>query len=232
MSSFLTEEGLNNVRMESPLECSYSFMDGVSNPDDDRISWFEFQDEIRCCRKCTANLDRTSCPILPEGSTNSRFSFVLRNPLSIDSPFIGYMRADSNYGQVFQTYLKVLGIQRSELYITGTMFCSSPDTRVPNKKEQRICGDSYKRTEIGFLKHLRILFLMGDNALRQFVDYDLSLLEGWMNTYYIQSDPKIFLLPVFHVGFYLKNESERMDILRHLALLRYRFVDPIRKGLL
>lgn len=232
MSQIVTIEGLENVRISEPIECDCEILNH-ENPKCEKTdwTWLDIQDNISNCKRCSAHLDRPSMPLLPEGNHESRFVFVLRNPLSIDTPLSGYMRSDSNYGQVFQLYLKALGIQRAEAYVTGTIFCPIPDSRFPMSEERSIC-QCFKEIEFGFLRNVRIIFLMGEDAIKQFVDERLSIRSDWSNLFYCSTTPKTYLVPILHVGFYLNNENEQMGILKHLTILRHRFVDPIRKGLL
>jgi uracil-DNA glycosylase family 4 len=233
----ITEEGLLNVRTAAPLECGYEFINNPKFPEmNEGVSRNVDVDLLRkrmsLCDLCPASRDRLAGPILPEGNLDSKFAVVLRNPLSIDTPYTGYMRGDSNYAQVFHLYLKVLGIPRSELYITGALLCSVPDERVPTFEENRGCGGLYKEYEINLLKKVRVIFLMGEDALKQFVDPRLTIKTNWSDNYFIPKTPATYLLPILHVGTYLNNPDQQKNILKHLLTLRKRFVDPVKKGLL
>jgi len=219
----LTEEGLSNVRTADPLVCTYGFLDF-------KCSIKEDIENIEGCGICSACLDRLCSPLCPEGRFDSKFAMVFRNPLSVDTPYTGYMRADCDFGQVFQLYLKILGIAKTELYMTGALFCPVPDDRIPTIEENRLCGCVYKEKEISRLNNVRIIFLMGEDALKQFIDPKLNIRDHWSDTYYIASDPSVYLLPIFHVGTYLNNVEEQRNILKHLLILRKRFVEPVKRG--
>ena len=223
---YITEERLLNVAVLPPVPCTVEFDEAGGIYEEP--SSIHFRNHIRNCSACNARLDRVSNPIPPEGDPESLFVIVGRNPSSVDTVNSGIFRKDSNYGKIFELYLERLGLSRGEVYLTNSLFCPLPQNRDPHPLERIVCS-LHKKVEFGFVRKARIVLLMGDDALKQFVDPSLDIRSNWDRYFAIGSR---FLIPIMHVGFFLKNPHEQNNIIRHLEVIKHRFIAPVKKGIL
>lgn len=223
---YVTEDRLHNIATLPPIQCTLEFENTGALYH--KKSHVDFRQNLSGCGGCNVQSVRTSKPVLPEGDPESVFVVVGRNPSSVDTPESGTFRKDSNYGNIFDLYLSRLGLSRSEIYLTNSLFCPLPQKRDPRPLERLICG-LHKTVEFGFVKRARVILLLGDDALKQFIDPLLDIRSSW-DKYFATGSR--FLIPLMHVGFFIRNPHEQPNILRHLEIIKNRFITPIKKGIL
>lgn len=112
--------------------------------------------EVLSCILC--DLSKTRKKAVPgEGMSHSKIMFIGEAPGSAEDnlgmPFVG------TAGRILDKYLKIAGINRSNVYITNIVKCRPPKNRVPSIEEQNTCS-SYLSRQINIINP-RIICLLG-----------------------------------------------------------------------
>ncbi len=104
--------------------------------------------EILNCTKCPLYTSRTKA-VPGEGSLNAKLMFVGEAPGRNEDlegrPFVG------SAGKLLDSLLTLIGIERSQVYITNVVKCRPPDNREPLDDEVKACNP-YLRKQISMIR--------------------------------------------------------------------------------
>ncbi|BAA30579.1 197aa long hypothetical protein [Pyrococcus horikoshii OT3] len=108
----------------------------------------KLEEKIRKCKKCPLWEVRTN-PVPGDGSYDTKIMFVGEAPGywedQMGLPFVG------KAGKVLDELLKLIGLKRSEVYITNIVKCRPPNNRDPTEEEIKACAP-YLDAQIDIIK--------------------------------------------------------------------------------
>lgn len=100
------------------------------------LNWNDLEKTCAECKNCPLYAGRTN-PVFGVGDRNARLMFVGEGPGeredALGEPFVG--RA----GQLLDSMLASIGLERSEVYIANIVKCRPPQNRDPLAEEQNAC---------------------------------------------------------------------------------------------
>ncbi|ADI32234.1 type-4 uracil-DNA glycosylase [Staphylothermus hellenicus] len=118
-------------------------------------------EEIKKCRKCTLYLSRKNA-VPGEGPCNADVMFVGEAPGSKEDetgrPFVGAA------GKLLMQLLELIGLKRSDVYITNVVKCRPPNNRDPTPEEIEACSP-YLIRQIKIIKP-KIIVALGRHSAR------------------------------------------------------------------
>jgi DNA polymerase len=121
----------------------------------------KLEKRIKECRRC--RLWRIRVNAVPgEGPSNAKIMFLGQNPGRNEDaqgkPFVGMS------GKFFEKLLSQIGLERSEVFITGVVKCRTPKNRPPVKDEVEACKPFFLE-QIEIIKP-RLIVALGNVALK------------------------------------------------------------------
>lgn len=166
------------------------------------------------CMQCPlGKLGRTNI-VFGEGDPNAQLVFIGEGPGRdedrLGRPFVG------RSGQLLTRVLKdILGMERSDVFITNIVKCRPPENRKPTPQESKIC------TQLLLFKQLKIIrptviCSLGATALEGLLQKEvkISLLRGKPLTIF----DSIVLIPTYHPAYILRNPRELKTFIADLLL--------------
>jgi len=164
------------------------------------------------CHSCP-RAGKAGLPVPPMGPIDARYMVTGacpgRQEVEDGLPF----NPKAPGGNYLTNYLKVLGWDRTNTYITNCCFCLDyyPNTvkdRLPTEDESRICS-AWKIYEFKFQNKVRFNILLGKNAVQQAFGRSFpspSISEGYVVPAMIE-DRIVYNLIVHHPGYLLRRPS-------------------------
>lgn len=190
---------------------------------------FRYPDVAKLCALCSRVNERQMF-VPPSGNPLSTPVWVGRDPGSqeeIDGiPF----HPKTFHGKILNRCLASFGWDRSDVYITNSLFCRGTNSRVPEARELLTCS-WWKQTEIDW--HNRIIFPMGKDAAWLFLGdlygYDLS---RTLVFYFMSLNS--FVIPLHHPGYLMRKPNrelqDQIDYLTDLSPQVCRFYKHLKSG--
>lgn len=163
----------------------------------------QLRSRILDCEACSARKEcRSPTPFFPR-ETRSEVMMIGRNPgINEDIkgiPFVG------RGGQVFEGWLRGLGIARDQIWLTNLLKCYTTKDRPPKKVEINTCWDLHLRRELQFCKPSFVVAL-GSEAFTATTGHDkLSLRHGML--YDRRSEIGAWVIGVIHPGSAMRSSS-------------------------
>ena len=195
---------------------------------------FEVFSSINKCNSCSVAANRTTeIPFPPEyyGDINKiKFALIHQSPMVEDTLDSGVFNENEEYGRFFIQFLKLLGLEREELYISSSLLCA--DGRTNPKSTDYFNCIKHKYDEFQLLNGLRCVFIMGDVALKQLLDVSFSINQYNKKVFIIDKEDPIFLIPINHVMQYMIKDDNawRKEVLARLEEIKHQYVIPIKEG--
>lgn len=178
-------------------------------------NWEELTKSIQGCRKCKLCNWRKNI-VFGQGDINADIMFIGEGPGAEEDeqgiPFVG--RA----GQLLNTALKALGIQRENVYIANIVKCRPPQNRNPELDEMQACLD-YLRNQVILVKP-KIIVLLGKVALNNILGsrYNISKARGiWVEK------KGIIYMPTYHPAALLRDNSKKIDFWKDLKAVKQKY---------
>lgn len=172
------------------------------------------------CSTCSRNLE-TGKSVYSEGSESSPYIFIGREPGELEvennQPFF----PGAPGGRLFMEYLTQLGLKRSEVYITNTLFCRGVSNRPPTPEETLKCLPYHSNEFLRFASKTLFVFPLGNNAI--------TLVTGMASSaFYLQGECFLasnkgvhyFIFPLLHPGSILRKGSEKKKLFSILQEIR------------
>lgn len=122
---------------------------------------FKLAEGIRKCTSCPLWNGRT-LTVPGEGPITSKIMIVGEAPGTEEDrqglPFVG------KSGKILDEMMKIAGISRKDVFITGAVKCHPPKNRSPSKKELNICRELWLDNQIDIIKP-KLIIILGKSAL-------------------------------------------------------------------
>ena len=169
----------------------------------------ELRDECYSCTKCPLHKgdQRVKSPhVFGRGNINATIMVVGQNPGYNETvkkkPFIGPA------GINFDRFLKEIGLERRQVYITNTVKCYTTGNRAPQPHEVSSCKSILKR-EVELIKP-KVIVALGNYALRYFTGkMGMSQVHGQL----IRSEEfDVDVFPMYHPSPMNMNKSKIVNL--------------------
>lgn len=152
-----------NKRTEENI---YEFINEHIN-DYDRLSLRHKSDIIgrliKGCKNCRVRYETGLAPVPSLVNPNSLAVFVGRSPSRIEATTGELFPAKSSIGNIFDSYLNVLGLSREDISILNMVNCHTKGNAPPQRDCINRCK-AFKYFEFEAIASYRILFLLGNDA--------------------------------------------------------------------
>lgn len=167
---------------------------------EDRIIQLKtIQEQVQGCVSCTLHLKRTQT-VFGEGNPLASVVFVGEAPGATEDetgrPFVG--RA----GKLLDNMIKVIGLERKDVYIANVCKCRPPENRKPKPEEMKICSE-FLRGQLRIIKP-KVIVALGNTALGGLTGNDGGIVKRcgeW------EEFGDIKLMPCYHPSALLRNPS-------------------------
>lgn len=169
---------------------------------------------IRGCKNCSLHYETPFSPIPSIINENCTAVFVGRNPNRTEAQENKLYPEGTNVGNLFEKYLSLLGLSKSEVSVINMANCYAKNNRPPEqeiinkciafkKMEMDLIGDSYV-----------VVFLMGNDACRwAFGLNSPGVLSVLGDVYYTQIKGRnVAFIPVLHPSHLLIDPSYKNDV--------------------
>ena len=132
--------------------------------------WEELRQQCLACRACALAECRTNV-VFGDGNPQSEILLIGEAPGANEDeqgkPFVG--RA----GKLLDDELKMIGLDRSKVYITNTVKCRPPQNRDPLNVEKDACKE-YLRRQVGMM-HPKIIVCLGRISAMELIRPDFRI---------------------------------------------------------
>ena len=169
---------------------------------------------VQSCHLCDLAKGRKHV-VFGEGNPQARLMFVGEGPGTSEDetgrPFVG--RTGELLNKIIQN---VLGLQRSDVYITNIVKCRPAGNRVPNMDEVDACKP-YLLRQIELVKP-EIIVALGSTSYHHLTgEYEtpIAQVRGEILTF---GDAK--LIPTFHPSFLLRNPSAKKEVFHDMLKVK------------
>lgn len=165
------------------------------------LDWNNLEQRIKTCTDCPLHQERTNT-VFGIGSKQAKWLILGEAPGQEEDkqgePFVG--RA----GQLLNSMLFAVGLQRSDIFIANTVKCRPPNNRDPHPTEILSCAPFLTR-QIELLKP-RLILILGRVAVRRLLQKEdaLGKLRGKVHEY--QNIPVVI---TYHPAYLLRSPSEK-----------------------
>ncbi len=145
--------------------------------------------QIRVCPKCDLSQSRTNA-VPGEGPENAEIMFIGEAPGFHEDrqgrPFVGAA------GQYLDELLKLIGMDRTKVYITNVVKCRPPQNRDPRPDEMEACRP-YLDRQIELIQPKVIITISRYAMARWFPDKKISEIHGHPKRF-----GNLVVLPMYH----------------------------------
>ena len=166
-------------------------------------SWQELTESIKTCEGCRLWQTRTNT-VPGEGKPDADIMFIGEGPGRDEDlqgrPFVGAS------GQLLDTMIHALGMERCEVYICNIVKCRPPGNRNPEPDEAEACM-GYLRQQFVLVRP-KIIVLLGKVAVRYVLNdvRPISSLRGqWINR------KQVWFMPTYHPSALLRDPSKKRE---------------------
>jgi len=165
------------------------------------LDWNNLEQRVKICTDCPLHEQRTNT-VFGVGSQKAKWLILGEAPGQEEDkqgePFVG--RA----GQLLNSMLFAIGLQRHDIFIANTVKCRPPNNRDPHPTEILSCAPFLAR-QIELLQP-RLILILGKVAVRRLLQKEdaLGKLRGKIHEY--QSIPVVI---TYHPAYLLRSPSEK-----------------------
>jgi uracil-DNA glycosylase len=135
-------------------------------------------------------------------------------------PFVGAS------GQLLDRMLAAIGLQRTSVYITNTIYWRPPGNRTPTPAEIQACLPFLQR-QIALVQP-RVLLLMGAAAAKAMLNRTEGIMRlrgRWFEYETGDDTPPIPTLATFHPAYLLRSPAQKREAWRDLQTLQNRLIE-------
>lgn len=180
----------------------------------------ELESKINTCIKCELGKTRTNF-VFGVGNPNADIMFIGEAPGGEEDlqgiPFVG--RA----GQLLTKLLKVVGIERKDVYICNILKCRPPNNRKPLPSEIEMCKP-YLIKQIELVQP-KVIVALGATAVEGLLNIKKKMGELRGS---ILSFNKIPVIVTYHPAALLRNPNWEKDFIEDLNILKTKFSNIIK----
>jgi len=171
------------------------------------------QKQAQNCHLCDLSKSRKKV-VFGEGDPHADILIVGEGPGATEDstgkPFVG------RSGELLSKMLEnVLGLKRSDVYISNIVKCRPPNNRVPTPTEAHTC-QPYLLKQIELIKP-KLILTLGATAYHYLTgdDTGITKVRGSLHTY-----QNITLIPTYHPSYLLRNPSAKKEVFEDLLKIK------------
>lgn len=174
------------------------------------LNWDDLEQCVKSCTDCPLHTQRTNT-VFGVGSRQAKWLILGEAPGQEEDqqgePFVG--RA----GQLLNSMLFAIGLQRSDIFIANTVKCRPPNNRDPHPTEILSCAPFLTR-QIELIQP-RLILILGRVAVRRLLQKEdvLGKLRGKVHHY--QNIPVVV---TYHPAYLLRSPTEKAKAWEDLQL--------------
>jgi uracil-DNA glycosylase len=176
--------------------------------------WSELRDRVAVCTRCTLCESRTQT-VFGVGNQGADWLIIGEAPGAEEDrqgePFVG--RA----GQLLNSMLRALGLERTEVYIANILKCRPPGNRDPSAAEAAQCLP-YLNEQIELLRP-KIILVVGRIAAHNLLRTEVSLSRLRQQVHYF-GEARIPVVVTYHPAYLLRDPSEKRKAWEDLKFAR------------
>jgi len=177
-------------------------------------SWNALRAECLTCQKCGLAKTRKHV-VFGDGSETAEVLFIGEGPGANEDeqglPFVG------KAGALLDDMLKMIGLSRSDIFITNSVKCRPPENRDPLNVEKDACMD-YLRRQLALLQP-KIIVCLGRVAAGEIIKPDFKITQE--HGMWFKKDG-IEIMAIYHPAALLRDESRRPETFADLKILQKR----------
>ena len=205
MKSLLKLKHLYNLKLFCDEYC-----DGFDN---EYKELKDIEKMVKNCTLCDLSKTRTNA-VFADGDPNSNIMFIGEAPGRDEDlagkPFVG------KSGQLLTKIIEnVLGLKRSEVYITNIVKCRPPNNRDPEIEEVESCK-GYLINQIKIVNP-KVIVTLGRIAFRYLLDDTTPITKARGKIYNFNG---IKVIPTYHPSFLLRNPSRKQEAFIDFKLIK------------
>ena len=165
------------------------------------------------CHLCELSKSREKV-VFGEGNVNAELMIVGDAPSNSDDS-AGKIFTGRTGDTLTKMIENVLGLKRSDVYITNLLKCRALDSESPSPMDAHTC-QPYLLKEIELVRP-KLILTFGEMAYRYLTGDDSSLIDI-RGTVHEKEDYKV--IPTFHPSYLLRNPSAKQDVFDDLLKLK------------
>lgn len=165
----------------------------------------QFNTLLRGCKSCSVRAGASGV-VLPEYREYSDILFVGRCPGKLEDRFSSPLYPFSPGGKCFARYLSIMELGREEVSISNCIYCYASKGRSFGESEVVECS-KWKLYEYLFLPKVKYIFLMGNDAIRQFMGFSCRSIVSIFGSFFTVSllGREVLVFPIYHPVFVLRS---------------------------
>lgn len=165
------------------------------------------------CHLCDLSKRRTKV-VFGEGNRDADLMFVGGAPSNSDDS-AGKIFTGRSGEMITQMIEKVLGLERSDVYITNVLKCRAVDTQNPSPAHAHTCHP-YLLKQIELIKP-KLIVAFGETAYHYLTgdDSDITQVRGNLHT-----QESYTVIPTYHPNYLLRNPSAKKDVMIDLLKVK------------
>ena len=175
-------------------------------------SWEALENECQKCRECSLCQSRSNV-VFGVGNQNAEIMFIGEGPGANEDqqgiPFVG------KAGQLLDDMLAIIGLARSDIYITNIVKCRPPQNRDPLSAEQDACID-YLYRQMALIRP-KLVICLGRIAAMRLIRENFKITKEH-GTWFAQDGFDI--MAMYHPAALLRDPARRPDAFDDLLSLR------------
>lgn len=176
------------------------------------MDFVQLEQQIKDCTRCGLCATRNNT-VIGKGNRQAKLMFVGEAPGEQEDlqglPFVGAA------GQLLDTYLDAVGIDKEDVYICNILKCRPPHNRDPLPEEEDACME-YLRNQVRLIRP-KIIVCLGRIAAKRLIDADFRITVSHGKWF----DKGTFrMMALYHPSALLRDTSKREDMLRDLLLVK------------
>jgi len=183
-------------------------------------AWTALEEKVKSCTRCGLSASRKSV-VFGQGNKNSRLVLIGEGPgAEEDEQGIAFV---GKAGRLLTQILSSVGIQREDVFIMNIVKCRPPGNRVPSPDEMMACSP-FLEAQLALIRP-EIVVCLGNTPTRWLLrtSEGITALRGrWFQW------RGIFLLPMFHPSYLLRNESRKKGSPKELT---WRDINSVKEKL-
>jgi DNA polymerase len=176
---------------------------GAIPGDDQLLDWSQLRARVTACTRCALSANRTQT-VFGVGDPNAQWLIVGEGPGAEEDrrgePFVG--RA----GQLLNSMLRAIGLQREQVYIANVVKCRPPGNRDPKPDEAASCRP-YLHRQIALIQP-KILLAVGRIAAQNLLGSDAPLGKMRQRVHHF-GETGLPLVVTYHPAYLLRSPAEK-----------------------
>ena len=184
---------------------------------------------VLACKSCKLSVETEFSHCAPIYVRNPIAVCIGRSPSRAEAKCNQIVASETQCGRVFDQYLHVLGLSRSDVAVLNAVQCHTRGNRPPESECVKKCS-AFKKLEFYYINRFKILFLMGNDAVYwlygrnhpgvlnvQGMVYNTMLRPEFLD---LGIEQEVIVIPVVHPNHLVINPELRSSVSNILKVAR------------